>query len=63
MKPGDLIEWRGVNKTHLGRITQAETDELLVTLENGCTFLLNDLRFSKTIKVIEHGNKTAEDCQ
>ena len=55
MKEGDIIEWRGVNKTIRGRVIKSDTDSegYLVKLDNGCTFPLKALRRSRSAKLIE----------
>lgn len=53
MKAGDIIEWRGANKTHHGTLTQNEKGEWVVRMENGHAFSLNDLRFSRSAKLIQ----------
>lgn len=53
MKEGDIIEWKGVNKVMTGRIIEVVANEFVCQLDNGCTFSLNDLRHSKSAKLIE----------
>ena len=55
MKEGDIIEWRGVNKTIRGKVIKddASPEGFIVRLDNGCTFQLKDLRYSRTAKLIE----------
>lgn len=52
MKDGDILEWRGVNRIHRGRVTQSEEGELRVLLADGHSFLLKDLLSSKSLKKI-----------
>lgn len=53
MKEGDIIEWRGLNKTLRGRVAKSENGEFYVKMGNGHTFSLNDLRYSRSVKLIE----------
>lgn len=58
MKVGDIIEWRGVNRVHRGKVIEnnisSSVDEAyLCQLDNGKVFPLNDLRFSKSAKLID----------
>lgn len=53
MKAGDIVEWRGVNKVHRGVATESEDGRLYVRMDNGHSFSLDDLRHSKSVKVIE----------
>ena len=58
MKEGDIIEWRGLNKTYRGKVVKAsfatpDGEDFIVRMENGKTFSLTDLRHSKTAKLIE----------
>lgn len=55
MKEGDIIEWRGVNKTIRGKVIKSDIspEGFIVRLDNGCTFQLKDLRYSRTAKLIE----------
>ena len=53
MKEGDIIEWRGENKTHLGKVIRNESGEFVCQLYNGKTFPLKDLRYAKSAKLIE----------
>ena len=55
MKEGDIIEWKGVNSIHRGRVIKSDTDTegFLVKLDNGCTFPLKALRRSRSAKLIE----------
>ena len=55
MKEGDIIEWRGVNKTIRGKVIKSDTSSegLIVRLDNGKTFPLKDLRNGKSTRLIE----------
>ena len=55
MKEGDIIEWRGANRIHRGKVIKSDTssEEFIVLLDNGKTFPLKDLRDSKSIRLIE----------
>lgn len=53
MRDGDIIEWRGLNRCHRGRVTISENGELRVMMDDGHTFSLNDLLPSKSLKVVE----------
>ena len=55
MKEGDIIEWKGVNRIHRGKIIKFDTgtEGYLVKLDNGCTFPLKALRRSRSAKLIE----------
>lgn len=58
MKVGDIIEWRGVNRVHRGKviknnISSSEDEVYLCLLDNGKVFPLKDLRHSKSAKLIE----------
>lgn len=50
-KEGDIIEWRGVNKIHQGKVILKD-GEMLCIMENGKAFPLKDLRFSRSAKLI-----------
>lgn len=52
MKEGDIIEWKGVNKVMTGQVIKV-ANEFVCQLDNGKTFSLNDLRHSKSAKLIE----------
>lgn len=49
---GDIIEWRGVNKIHQGRVILKD-GEMFCMMENGKIFPLKDLRYSKSAKLIK----------
>lgn len=51
-KEGDIIEWRGVNKIHRGKVILKD-GEMLCMMENGLAFPLKDLRYSKSAKLIK----------
>lgn len=55
MKPGDIIEWRGVNRIHRGTIVKSssENEVLLCQLDNGKSFLLDDISHSRSVKITE----------
>ena len=55
MKEGDIIEWRGLNKTHQGKVIKSDIspEGFIVRLDNGCTFPLKDLRYARSAKLIE----------
>lgn len=53
MKPGDIIEWRGLNKVHQGVVVLDEDGTFLVKTKDGHTFSLNDLRYGKESKLIQ----------
>ena len=53
MKEGDIIEWRGLNKTYWGKVIRNESGEFVCQLDNGKTFPLKDLQFAKSAKLIE----------
>ena len=53
MKEGDIIEWRGVNKTIRGKVIKDEKGDFVCQLDNGCIFPLKDLRYAKSAKLIE----------
>ena len=53
MKEGDIIEWRGLNKTYRGKVIRNESGEFVCQLDNRKTFSLKDLRFAKSAKLIE----------
>lgn len=53
MKEGDIIEWRGVNKNHRGKVIRNESGEVVCQMDNGKTFPLKDLQFAKSAKLIE----------
>lgn len=44
MKEGDTIEWRGVNKTHRGKIVKSDLtpEGYIIQMDNGHTFRLKD---------------------
>ena len=53
MKEGDIIEWRGLNKTNQGKVIRDESGEFVCQMETGKTFPLKDLRYAKSAKLIE----------
>ena len=53
MKEGDIIEWRGANKTYRGKVIRNESGEFVCQLENGKTFPLKDIQYAKSEKLIE----------
>ena len=55
MKEGDIIEWKGVNHIHRGKVIKSDLspEGFIVRLDNGCTFQLKDLRYARTAKLIE----------
>ena len=53
MKEGDIIEWRGVNKTIRGKVIKDEKGDFVCQLDNGCIFPLKDLRHSRSAKLFE----------
>lgn len=53
MKEGDIIEWRGVNKTYRGKVIRNESGEFVCQLDNGKTFPLKDLRYTKYAKLTQ----------
>lgn len=53
MKPGDIIEWRGVNRVHRGKVIKDEKGDFVCQLDNGKIFPLKDLRYVKSEKLIE----------
>ena len=53
MKEGDIIEWRGLNKTHRGKVIRSESGEFVCQMETGKTFPLKDLQLAKSAKLIE----------
>ena len=53
MKEGDIIEWRGVNKTIRGKVIKDEKGDFVFQLDNGKTFPLKDLRYGKSTRLIE----------
>ena len=55
MKEGDIIEWRGVNRIHRGKVIKSDTSSegFIVRMDNGKTFPLKDLRHSRSAKLFE----------
>ena len=55
MKEGDIIEWKGANRIHLGKVIKSDIspEGFIVRLDNGCTFHLKDLRYARSAKLIE----------
>ena len=53
MKEGDIIEWRGVNKTHRGKVIRKEAGDFVCQMDTGKTFPLKDLRYAKSAKLIQ----------
>lgn len=55
MKEGDIIEWRGANRMHRGKVIKSDisSEGFIVRLDNGKNFSLKDLRYSKSIRLIE----------
>ena len=53
MKEGDIIEWRGANKTIRGKMIRDKSGEFVCQLDNGYIFPLKDLRYAKSAKLIE----------
>ena len=43
MKIGDAVEWKAVNRSYRGTITKTAKDELIVIMENGRSFPLDNL--------------------
>lgn len=53
MKEGDIIVWRGVNKTIRGKVIKNEKGDFVWQLDNGCIFPIKDLRQSRYAKLFE----------
>ena len=53
MKEGDIIEWRGVNKTHLGKVIRHESGELVCQMEHGKNYPLKAPRYANSAKLIQ----------
>ena len=55
MKEGDIIEWKGANRAHQGKVIKNDIspEGFIVRLDNGCTFQLKDLRYARSAKLIE----------
>ena len=55
MKEGDIIEWRGANRIHRGKVIKSDTSSegFIVRLDNGKPFPLKDLRQSRSAELIE----------
>lgn len=55
MKEGDIIEWKGVNKIHRGKVVRCATNPegYIIRMDNGYTFQLKDIRRSRSAKLIE----------
>ncbi len=53
MKEGDIIEWRGANRIHWGKVIRGESGEFVCQLKTGKIFPLKDLRYAKSAKLIE----------
>lgn len=53
MKEGDIIEWRGANKTIRGKVIKNEKGDFVWQLDNGCIVPLKDLRHSRFAKLFE----------
>lgn len=53
MKYGDKLEWKGLCKTHHGVIVKGENGTPLVMMDDGKSFLLKDVKNSKSLKVIK----------
>lgn len=55
MKEGDIIEWRGANRMHRGKVIKSDisSEGFIVLLDNGKTFPLKDLRYGKSTMLIE----------
>ena len=53
MKERDIIEWRGANRIHRGKVIKDEKGDFVCQLDNGCIFPLKDLRYAKSAKLIE----------
>lgn len=56
MKEGDIIEWRGLNKSYRGTLTRSEEGEWIVRLANGKSFPFGDISASKSLRIVEHGD-------
>lgn len=54
MTIGDTVEWKGVNKSHSGIITEGDNGELYVDMGNGHSFPLSVIRNSRSIHVTHH---------
>lgn len=53
--PGDLIRWNGVNGFCYGEVIKGEGDGLVVVLERGGSFRLEDL--GGTVMIVRKGVK------
>ena len=53
MKEGDIIEWRGVNKTIRGKVIKDEKGDFVWQLDNGRIFPIKDLRHSRYEKLFD----------
>ena len=55
MKEGDIIEWRGANRIHRGKVIKSDIspEGFIVKLDNICTFQLKHLRYARSAKLIE----------
>lgn len=53
MKEGDLIEWKGMNKTIRGTVVRNASGDFVCRLDDGKTFPLRDIRRAKSAKLIE----------
>ena len=55
MKEGDIIEWKGANRIHRGKVIKSDIspEGFIVKLDNGCAFQLKDLGYARSAKLIE----------
>lgn len=53
MKEGDIIQWEGKNGILQGKVVLSNSGQFIVKMDNGHTFSLNDLRFSRSAKLIQ----------
>ena len=55
MKEGDIIEWKGANRIHRGKVIKSDIspEGFIVRLDNGCTVQLKDPRYARSATLIE----------
>lgn len=56
IKAGDRVEWNAVNRVHTGIVTESEDGDLVVIMDNGCSFPLPLLLSANSIKVCDSSN-------
>ena len=56
MKPGDIVEWRGVNHMVTGKVVPIGNSRYLVVSTRWGNFQLHDVRHSPSFRVLYNEN-------